>query len=85
MQEKATYEINLAHAVYNWHEVSNSSEASCFYCIRVMPAKKVVGTCKSATAVCPTCGVDAVLGDASGLPIKDVDFLRLMHLYAFTQ
>jgi hypothetical protein len=31
------------------------------------------------TVFCPLCGMDSVLGDASGLPVEDPAFLKGMH------
>ncbi|WP_245197274.1 hypothetical protein [Labrys sp. LIt4] len=31
------------------------------------------------TALCPECGIDSVIGSASGYPVDDRDFLEAMH------
>jgi len=31
------------------------------------------------TAICPRCGIDSVLGDASGFPVTDAAFLSAMN------
>ena len=36
-----------------------------------------------ATAFCAKCGIDSVIGDASGYPINDPVFVELMGLYWF--
>lgn len=35
------------------------------------------------TALCPHCGIDALIGDASGLPVTDAAFLLEMHAHWF--
>ena len=30
---------------------------------------------KGKTIVCPECGIDCIIGDASGLPVTDTDFI----------
>jgi hypothetical protein len=35
------------------------------------------------TAICPNCGIDAVLGSKSGCPVGDGKFLRSMHDFWF--
>jgi hypothetical protein len=35
------------------------------------------------TAICPRCGIDSVIGDASGFPITSPDFLARMNHYWF--
>jgi hypothetical protein len=35
------------------------------------------------TALCPHCGIDAVIGDQSGHPVARKEFLRALHAYWF--
>jgi hypothetical protein len=35
------------------------------------------------TALCPNCGIDSVIGDASGLPVADAGFLDEMNAHWF--
>jgi hypothetical protein len=35
------------------------------------------------TVFCPHCGIDAVIGDASGLPVTSPDFVDKLHAMAF--
>ena len=35
------------------------------------------------TVFCPQCGIDAVIGDASGLPVTSPDFVAKLHAMAF--
>jgi len=36
-----------------------------------------------ANAICPYCGIDAVIGSESGFPIDDPDFLKEMNEHWF--
>ena len=62
----------------NWNNVKESNMCGCYYCCRIFPSSKVtdadwVPDAHGRTVLCPYCGIDAVLGDASGIPIqKDV-------------
>ncbi|RLS56111.1 MAG: cytoplasmic protein [Planctomycetota bacterium] len=68
-------------------EVLRSLTCGCFYCRAIFPPTEILewtdpreGT--GQTAICPHCGVDAVLGTESGYPITD-QFLQAMHQHWF--
>jgi hypothetical protein len=67
----------------NRDEIRVSSLCGCFFCLSIFAPAEVVdwqdekgGT--SATALCPMCGIDSVIGSASGFPITE-DFLKKMN------
>lgn len=81
-------DLQLAHArsVNHRDELLASERCGCFYCLRIFPPQAVhewidvapdavdeIGT----TALCPACGIDSVIGSASGLPIEP-EFLKAM-------
>jgi len=35
------------------------------------------------TALCPHCGIDSVIGSASGYPVSEPQFLKAMHDHWF--
>ena len=76
-------DLEAAHRHSDHHraEVEASAVCGCFYCLAVYTPPTITEWVDEGdggeTAVCPACGVDAVLGDASGLPITD-GFLRAM-------
>jgi len=60
-----------------------SAKCACFFCFRAFAASEIKAWIDAeTTALCPRCGVDAVLGDASGASISD-GFLRKMHQHYF--
>jgi len=66
-------------------ELQSSESCGCFFCFRTFGFGDITRwTDAEQTALCPRCGIDAVLGDASGFRIHD-DFLRRMHRHWFTQ
>lgn len=70
-----------AHKHSSGHRASieASSEAGCFYCTRTFPANSVKEWVDSGTtALCPHCGIDSVIGDATGIKLGE-SFLSLMH------
>lgn len=84
--------LTEAHKVCKHHrgQVENSKQCGCFHCVAVFAPslikRWVFKTKKSGraadatpdTALCPMCDIDAVIGDASDLPIDDLDFLAAM-------
>lgn len=71
------------HASQHRAEIEASTKCACFFCFRVFPSTEIKAwTDVNTTALCPGCGVDAVLGDASGCSIADRS-LRKMHEHYF--
>jgi hypothetical protein len=74
-----------AHCANHREELQSSTIAGCFYCCETFPPSAIDewiddGQC----AMCPRCGIDSVIGDASGFPIRDKDFLREMNGFWFS-
>jgi hypothetical protein len=52
-------------------EIEAGRLAGCFYCLEIFPAGHVADWIDGGrTAVCPRCGVDSVLSDKFGAPLK---------------
>jgi hypothetical protein len=65
----------------NADSVQASQMCGCFCCQEIFPSAEVTRFLKETpglTALCPHCGIDAVLGDASGVEVSE-DFIRKMH------
>lgn len=81
-------DLKLAHKHSSNHryEVMASSLCGCFYCQSTYSPDSIKEWVAdlSGTAICPKCGVDSVLGDASGYPVSDQDFLKNMHQVWFS-
>lgn len=61
--------------------LESSDSCACFYCLHLFKATSIVEWIddKNAdTAMCPFCGIDAVIADRTQLPITDIDFLKQM-------
>ena len=66
-------ELNVfyTHSIRNEESIRKSNLCGCFHCISISPvadvklSEMVVEKDCSRTAICPICGIDAVLGDAS--------------------
>lgn len=68
------------HCINNQEELFKSKVCGCFYCMRIFKAIRIKEWISDSklTAQCPYCGIDSVIGDASGYPITK-SFLKAMH------
>ena len=75
-----------SHSANNKAEVLGSQLCGCFYCLRTFLPDEIVAWWGESddAAVCPYCGIDAVIGDRSKLPVTR-EFLRQMRQYWFTE
>ncbi len=78
------------HCIRNRAELKRSAISGCFYCLEIYSAAEVSEWIHETqqdeerlTAMCPKCGIDAVIGDASGYPIADIKFLERMKRHWF--
>src|SRR5215470_5782451 len=66
------------HSIRHFGELRRSGLCGCFGCLDVFEFKHVrEWTDGGLTALCPSCGIDSVIGDASGFPITE-EFLAAM-------
>lgn len=71
------------HCIRHRDEILASDLCGCFYCIKTFTPDEITNFLDeregpNLTAQCPHCGIDSVIGSASGIEITD-DFLRAMH------
>jgi hypothetical protein len=67
------------HSIRHRAEIEASDRCGCFYCLRIFGREQIEEwTDDDDTALCPHCGIDAVLGNASGYEIS-TPFLSQMH------
>jgi len=82
-QEAHTLQEAHVHSRLNLTEVLASELCGCFYCGSLFkPAKIKEWVDAGQTAVCPRCGIDAVIGDDSGVSLSP-EFLAKMEEYWF--
>lgn len=63
--------------------IEKSKMAGCFHCCKIFPAAEIDEWWdEDRTPVCPRCGIDSVLGDATGYPINE-QALEKIRDYAF--
>ncbi len=87
-------QLHAAHSKSSDHraDLEASLICGCFYCRSTFEPSEIAewvdgsrdaaGDARGQTALCPHCGVDAVLGSHSGFPITP-EFLAAMHRYWF--
>ncbi|PTS91026.1 cytoplasmic protein [Pseudomonas sp. HMWF010] len=68
------------HSRNHAQELEESDLCGCFYCCRtfIPTAIEEWADDEHAIACCPLCGIDSVLGAASGFPVSDPKFLKAM-------
>ena len=70
----------------NCQALKQDQLCGCFYCLKTFRSGDITqwyGDLDD-SAVCPNCGIDAVIGESSGMPITR-EFLKLMRQYWFTE
>lgn len=72
-----------AHSSGHKVELERSPLCGCFYCCQTFETSKIQRWVdKGETALCPLCGIDSVIGSASGVSIT-YEFLKEMHDFWF--
>ncbi len=74
-----------AHRFSSGHkaQLQGDTLCGCFYCLSVFPPREIEAWLDpEGTALCPHCGIDAVIGASSGYPITR-EFLEKMRNYWF--
>src|SRR5215813_12731533 len=72
------------HSIRHRREILASELCGCFYCLRTFAPDEIEDwthdgkTEADHTALCPHCGIDSVIGSASGFPIT-AEFLGRMY------
>ena len=85
---KPEYIAAHAHSLSHRNELESSDLCGCFYCLRIYIPNEIVewidedATGIGRTALCPNCGIDSVIGSASGFPITE-EFLKKMRDHWF--
>lgn len=71
------------HTMRNRDEIKRSDTCCCIGCLRLFQSMEVVEYVdRGHTAICPYCGADTVIGDASGVRLTTAQ-LALLNKYYF--
>jgi hypothetical protein len=72
------------HASRHRAEIQASARCGCYFCFHTFSHTEIKAWVDSdQTALCPACGIDSVIGDASKHRL-DGRFLRQMHTHFFS-
>lgn len=86
MKNITTDDIIEAHeySINHKSKILEDKKCGCFYCLKIFNPKEITDWIedKNGTAICPYCGIDAVIGESSGFPITE-EFLLKMKNYWF--
>lgn len=82
------YRLAGKASIENWNEIRRSRMCGCYYCGAIFPSSAVTDNdwapdLHGKTVLCPECGIDAVIGDRSGIPIQK-DVLDELYEHMFT-
>jgi len=75
-------------SLFNKEAIDKSARCGCFHCQQVFPTSEIkedewIEEHKGKlTAMCPKCGIDSLIGDASGFELTE-SFLYAMNNYWF--
>jgi hypothetical protein len=77
------------HSIFHLNEIQESVYCGCFYCLNTFSPNEIAEWVeeqedKEPTAICPKCGIDAVIGSKSYYPVTDKTFLEEMCSYWFS-
>ncbi|AEF21811.1 conserved hypothetical cytosolic protein [Pseudomonas fulva 12-X] len=76
---KETHKYSIRHR----GELKNSETCGCFYCLDIFDYKNIEDWIGDGdTALCPSCGIDSVIGSVSGFQINR-EFLSAMKKHWF--
>lgn len=73
---KAAHDCSFA----NENDLKAPQQCGCFYCLKTFPSSEIAEYSDDEpikTALCPYCGIDAVIGENAGYPLTQ-DFLEAM-------
>ena len=71
------------YSIYHKTALEASEMAACYECLQVFPVAEISEfTDAGETALCPFCGIDAVLPDTAGYPFTQ-EMLEALHEYWF--
>ena len=81
---KDAYKHSSAHR----EEVLDSDSCACFFCLETFKSTEIHEWIDEtnklgATAMCPKCGIDSIIGAKSGFPISDINFLKQLNKLYF--
>ena len=83
-EQKCEPDYIAAHkyCMFNRRFIEKDKRCGCFHCLKVFDTKELEWVDFGLTALCPYCGIDAVIGESAGYPLTE-EFLKKMNAYWF--
>lgn len=83
MDRDKEIDVEAAHgfSIHNRKQLEKSNMCGCFECVKIFTPSEIEEYIEEEpddTAICPYCGIDAVIGESSGYPMTE-DFMKRMH------
>jgi hypothetical protein len=81
------YKAAHPHSIQHRAEILKSDQCRCFYCLASFKLSDIKDWVdadpqdRGQTALCPKCGIDSVIGSASGVPMDDEFFARMRQVF----
>lgn len=72
------------HSSHNRESIEKSKYCCCFFCRETFEPNEIeewIDDCE--TALCPKCSIDSVIGNYSGIPVLNKEFIKRMFIYYF--
>lgn len=84
-EQKCEPDYITAHkyCMFNRRLLEHDKRCGCFHCLKVFDTKELEWVDFDLTALCPYCGIDAVIGESAGYPLTE-EFLQKMRDYWFS-
>ena len=84
-EQKCEPDYITAHeyCMFNRRLLEHDKRCGCFHCLKVFDTKELEWVDFDLTALCPYCGIDAVIGETAGYPLTE-EFLQKMRDYWFS-
>ena len=84
-EQKCEPDYITAHeyCMFNRRLLEHDKRCGCFHCLKVFDTKELEWVDFDLTALCPYCGIDAVIGESAGYPLTE-EFLKKMRDYWFS-
>lgn len=84
-EQKCEPDYITAHeySMFNRRLLEHDKRCGCFHCLKVFDTKELELVDFDLTALCPYCGIDAVIGESAGYPLTE-EFLQKMRDYWFS-
>lgn len=83
IKENEMYDCVKAHQFCMNHKekLIKDKQCGCFYCGKIFSPQEIYSWIEDekGTAVCPYCGIDAIIGESSGFPISEAFLDEMYH------